>query len=283
MNHLSAIIPFSGEMMSTPAQYTWNAKDYADHSTAQSQWADELIAKLGLSGTESVLDIGCGDGKVTAKIASHLPFGQILGIDNSRQMIDLARQQYPETLHSNISFARHDARDFELPLHFDIVFSNAALHWVIDHQPVLDCLYRALAPGGRMLLQMGGRGNAASFVEVVESITHQTPWAAFFNDFCFPYGFYGPKVYSQWLIQAGFTPERLELIPKKMTHDSVDKLAGWFRTTWLPYLERIPASDTVTFIDQVMEAYTQLYPPDDSGKVSVKMVRLEVEARKAQV
>ncbi len=128
--------------------FTWNAADYHTSSPAQYQWAQELIAKLGLAGNERVLDIGCGDGKVTAEISRHLPEGKVTGVDNSPEMIRFAFDHFPRTEYRNLTFVRMDARELSFLEEFDVVFSNAALHWIPDHKPVLTGIARSLHPGG---------------------------------------------------------------------------------------------------------------------------------------
>ena len=186
------------------ASYRWNAGDYARHSESQQQWGKELIAKLRLAGDEHLLDIGCGDGKVTAEIAARLPRGKVVGIDSSAEMITLAGTRYAENQFTNLRFVKMDARKLSFCAEFDVVFSNAALHWVIDHNPVLSGIYEALKPGGRLLMQMGGRGNAAVLVSVLEQVISEEKWRPYFNGFSFPYGFYGPDEYRPWLRAAGF-------------------------------------------------------------------------------
>jgi Trans-aconitate methyltransferase len=137
--------------------YRWNAQDYAQNSQAQQQWAKELMAGLQLTGRETVLDLGCGDGKVTAEIAGIVGRGAVVGIDNSDAMIALAKRRYPEKQHPNLSFRVMDAGSLSFTEGFDVVFSNAVLHWVKQHQPVIDGLYRSLKTGGKILLRMGGQ------------------------------------------------------------------------------------------------------------------------------
>ncbi len=115
----------------------WNAQDYHRHSAAQQEWARELIAKLGLIGTERLLDVGCGDGKITAQIAGMLPSGAAVGVDKSEEMIGFAAQTFTADAWPNLSFAVMDASALTFDAEFDIVFSNAALHWIIDHRAVL--------------------------------------------------------------------------------------------------------------------------------------------------
>jgi trans-aconitate methyltransferase len=115
----------------------WDAEDYSNHSSAQTQWARELIPKLALQGIESLLDIGCGDGKITALLAQMLRAGRVLGIDASPSMIRLASERFPSTQYPNLSFLQMDATCIRLPQQFDVVFSSATLHWVQNHCAVL--------------------------------------------------------------------------------------------------------------------------------------------------
>ncbi len=90
--------------------YTWNAKDYAANSQNQLKWAKELIPKLCLKGNEALLDIGCGDGKITAALARCLPKGKAVGIDSSAQMINLAQSTFSVSENPNLAFKLMDAR-----------------------------------------------------------------------------------------------------------------------------------------------------------------------------
>jgi trans-aconitate methyltransferase len=258
--------------------YKWDPADYRRSSAAQQKWARELIEKLALKGNERVLDIGCGDGKMTAEIAAQLPHGSVLGIDSSEEMVAFARRSFPPENFPNLAFAVVDARRLSFDGEFDVVFSNAALHWVIDHLPVLEGVKRSLKPGGKVLLQMGGRGNAAQVFESVEEIVRSEKWREYFQDFAFPYGFYGPEEYRGWLEEAGLEPKRVELIPKDMVHKDREGLAGWLRTTWLPYTQRVQEERREEFISEVVDEYLRNNPPDAGGFIHVRMVRLEVEA-----
>ncbi|MCK5217701.1 MAG: methyltransferase domain-containing protein [Methanosarcinales archaeon] len=96
--------------------YKWNAKEYANFSAEQQKWAEELLSKLALKGNERVLDIGCGDGKITAGIAQLLPEGSVLGIDNSKEMIRFAKENFPLEQFTNLTFELEDARTLSYPL-----------------------------------------------------------------------------------------------------------------------------------------------------------------------
>jgi trans-aconitate 2-methyltransferase len=256
--------------------YRWNPEDYLHHSGEQEKWARELIPKMGLKGNERLLDIGCGDGRITVEIARFLTNGTVLGIDSSPEMIEFARNSFMDEFR-NLAFHCVDVREMDFTREFDVVFSNAALHWVKEHGPVLRKIKQALRPGGKAMLQMAGEGNASSVVETVNDIIGREPWVPFFEGFAFPYSFYGADTYRALAREAGLDARRVELIPKEMTQEGRAGLSGWLRTTWLPYLQRLPAGMRDGFIEEVVSGYEARYPLHD-GLFHIGMVRLEVEA-----
>lgn len=260
------------------AKKDWNAEDYAKNSSAQLQWAQELIEKLALRGHESLLDIGCGDGKITAEFARILGKGRVLGLDASPSMIRLASESFPLERHPNLSFVQMDATDIRIAEGFDIAFSNAALHWIGDHPAILRGVRGCLKPGGRLLFQMGGRGNVAELFRVVGELTGSSSWRRYFDGFTPPYYFYGPEEYEAWLGQCGFRPGHVELFPKDMQHRGKEGLKGWIRTTWFPYTVRLPEELREAFLNEIIETYTAISPVDAKGNTHVEMIRLEVEA-----
>ena len=262
------------------SSYQWNASDYEKNSSQQQLWARELLDKLSLRGDEQALDVGCGDGKVTAELAAALPDGFVLGVDNSPQMVALARQRYPLLEYPNLDFRLEDARRMPFAAEFSIVFSNAALHWIQEHMPALEGISKSLKPGGKALLQMGGRGNAIGIITATEKLIQAPEWSQYFMEFKFPYGFYGPEEYTNWLSMVGLTPTRVELIQKDMTQPGEAGLAGWIRTTWLPYTQQIPEGKRETFISALVKTYLETHHADSRGQVHVEMIRLEVEALK---
>lgn len=262
-----------------PLRQNWNADDYAKNSGQQFKWAQELIGKLALQGDESVLDIGCGDGKITAQLSRMANRGRVLGIDLSEDMICLAKERFPSSTHPNLSFVRMDASQICLSERFDVAFSNAALHWVPDHLAVLRGARSCLKPDGRILFQMGGRGNAAEVLAALETLMQLPRWKEFFGNYTPQKYYYAPEDYAAWLPAAGFQPVRVELIPKDMQHRGLDGLKSWFRTTWFPYTDCVPEHLRDRFLNELVDTFAASHPMDDAGKMHVKMVRLEVDAR----
>jgi len=259
----------------------WNPQDYHQHSSQQYHWANQILAHLALKGDETILDVGCGDGKITAQIAHAVPRGRVVGIDNSAEMIAFAQQTFPADVLVNLRFQLADARSLPFVAEFDLVLSFTCLHWVIDHRPVLVGIQQALRSGGRALLQFGGKGNAAEIVRAVTQVMCRPVWAAYFVGFEFPWGFYSPEEYRLWLAAAGLGAVRVELVPKDMVHPGPAGLAGWLRTTWMPYVQRVPVELQQAFLDESVAEYLKAHPVDAQGNVHLDMVRLEVEAVKA--
>ena len=327
-------------------QTKWNAADYAANSAVQQTWARELIARLHLRGDEHVLDVGCGDGKVTAEIARAVPRGFVVGVDASAEMIAFARKAFPAAEISNLKFQICDAREIqsivaaslerrsptrrvsvgvqasacltdtlkrelqragsETGAPFDLVFSNAALHWVDDHPAILRGAAAMLKTGGRLVISCGGKGNAHDMFLALRPEMRLKRWREFFRKMPMPYFFYAPENYEKWLPKFGFKIRSLQLAPKDATYDGADGLASWLRTTWLPYVQRVPdevaqasglrvaeAKEELAgkmpaplpslrdeFIAAVTQRYLAKHPTDREGRVHVRMVRLEIDAER---
>lgn len=142
---------------STDRQAGWNAGLYDARHSFVWQFGADLIDLLGPQAGERILDVGCGTGHLTAKLAA--AGARATGIDSSPEMIREARKNYPD-----LEFMVADAKDFHFDEPFDAVFSNAALHWVREPERVVQCISDALAPGGRFVAELGGKGNVEKLI-----------------------------------------------------------------------------------------------------------------------
>ena len=260
---------------------SWDAAAYAANSVVQHTWARELMAKLNLRGNKHILDVGCGDGKVTAEIAHAIPRGAAIGIDASPQMIEFARRTFPRSKFPNLEFRVMDARQIRFARQFDLVFSSAALHWVDDHRAFLRGAAACLRSGGRLVVSCGGKGNAHDVFVALRPEMRLKHWREFFRRMERPYFFHSPEDYKKWLPRFGLQLLGMRLSPKDAIYDSRDGFTAWLRTTWLPYTHRVPENLREEFIGAVTDRYVAKQPPDDDGRVHVRMVRLEIDAVKA--
>jgi len=260
--------------------YIWNPEDYAEHSSAQYKWGKELLELLNLNGSESLLDLGCGDGKITELISRKLTSGKVIGIDSSKDMIRFARHKYTNDKFENLSFEFKDACNLGYENEFDVVYSNAALHWIENQECVLNEAYKSLKAGGRILFQMGGKGNLEEMIDVITRTLKVGKWSEYFDGFENPYYFYSDTEYSKFLSNTHFKIDKVELIPRMMIHDNINELAGWIRTTWHPFLNRVPNNLRTDLINDIVNDFLSKFPLDSNGRTNIKMVRLQVQAYK---
>ena len=198
--------------------------------------------------------------------------GKVVGVDKSKTMIALAQKSY-----ENITFYSMDATALSFEDEFDVVFSNAVLHWIRDHKAMGQGLYRALKKEGKILLQFGGYGNAKEILSVMDAFIVKE-YAHYFKGFEFSYSFPHSDVYEALLAKQGFKNIDVKLIEKDMVHENIEAFKGWIRTTWFPYTDVLPENMRESFIDAFVTEYLLVIPLDVEGWVHVDMVRLEVRA-----
>jgi trans-aconitate 2-methyltransferase len=231
---------------SRPRAHEFDGGKYRAASRHQKEWGRKLIAGLALSGGERVLDLGCGDGTLTAEIADRLPRGSVLGIDASAGMIAAARALQ----RGNLEFRRLRAEDADFEAEFDVVFSNATLHWVKDHRRLLRSCARSLKPGGRLRFNFAGDGNCSTFNAAVGRLIADGRFAAHFARFEWPWYMPAVEEYRSVVAENGMFAEievKGENADRTMTED---ELVRWLdQPSLVPFLERVPAADKRAFRD----------------------------------
>jgi ubiquinone/menaquinone biosynthesis C-methylase UbiE len=254
----------------------WNAADYNRNSQNQYRWGMELIRQSRVKPGEKVLDLGCGDGKITAVIASIAGKWNVTGVDASKKMIKFAKSNFPD----GIEFIAEKGENIDFLREFDLIFSNACLHWIADQDRVIKGVYRALKPGGRIFFQMGGKGNAGVMNMIVDDMIKKREWSKYFKNFVPPYHFHSAAGYRKFLKTAGLKPVKIVLMPKMAKHDAGSGLAGWMRTTWFPYTNKIPLKLRDKFISQAVDSFIKSTRQCRKKEIDMKMIRLQVEAVK---
>src|SRR6266705_5209308 len=151
-----------------PHMTEWNAAEYYHRSSLQEAMAKEVIALLDLKGSERILDVGCGDGKITAEIASRSPRGSVVGVDPSRDMISFAQSHFAPATRSNLRFEVADARCLPFQDEFDLVVSFNALHWTPEQDAALSSIHSALISSGKARLRLVAAGACRRLENMVE-------------------------------------------------------------------------------------------------------------------
>jgi trans-aconitate 2-methyltransferase len=154
----------------------WDGATYDRVSDPQLRWGRAVLERLELTGTETVLDAGCGTGRVTEELVARLPHGRVVALDASPSMLAQARARLAAAgATGSVSFVQADLLDLAPELlgraaPLDAVFSTATFHWVTDHDRLFANLHSVLRPGGHLVAQCGGQGNIASVLEAVRSL-----------------------------------------------------------------------------------------------------------------
>jgi trans-aconitate 2-methyltransferase len=249
---------------------------YAEASEHQKEWGSRLIAELKLTGRERILDLGCGDGNLTAQLAARVPDGHVLGIDASSGMLQAARRHES----SNLRFQRKDIRDLDFLEEFDVVFSNATLHWVGDHERLLDDIFRSLRNDGFVRLNFAGDGNCEHFLRVVrEAVTHPR-FSQHFRDFVWPW--YMPSLgqYMGLAARSRFREIRVWMENADRTFADSESMIRWVdQPSLVPFLACVPEVDKGPFREVVVRRMIEETHRSD-GTCFETFRRINVYARK---
>jgi trans-aconitate 2-methyltransferase len=241
---------------------SWDAETYDRTSKPQQRWANEVISRLiGIERDATVLDVGCGTGRVTEHLARLVPAGRVLAIDASEDMVELARERLGE----RAEVRRCDVLDLDLDAEVDVVFSTATLHWVTDHDALWPVLARALKPGGRLEVQCGGEGNIETVREVIDEAAAAV--GADLEGFS-PWTFASPEDTETRLRAAGFTEIKCWLAEEPAFPEETE---AFVRTSILAaHLERLAEADREPFVAAVMQ---RVRLPLDYVRLNVSAVR----------
>ncbi|MET0543653.1 MAG: methyltransferase domain-containing protein [Variovorax sp.] len=236
----------------------WNAAFYARHSSLQEAMAEEVMSLLSLKGMESVLDVGCGDGHLTARIADRLPHGAALGVDASADMIAFATAHFARggsEGRSNLAFEVADARALGHSRSCDLLVSFNALHWVPEQADALRGIAAALRPGGQAMLRMVAKGSVTSLEEVAERTRATLRWAGYFSGFEDPYLRLTPADYAALASAQGLRVAHQVTHLREWDFKTHDAFFGFCSAGFGAWTLRLPEALRDAFVNEVVEAY----------------------------
>lgn len=249
---------------------------YRKNSTLQYKWATAFIHSLSFDGDERILDVGCGDGKISAYLANQLGVGSVVGIDLSPYMISVAKQNHG--IFSNLSFENVDALKFDRKEEFDIAVSFCALHWIVDQKDALKSIHKALKKGGRIC-----------FLNVGESISNLGPntyalstrkkWEKDFPDAKETKAHYSAAEYRALLEEVGFEVESTQEEFSSYIFEGRKAFVAWLRPL-ITESHHLPREKQEAFLSDLADEILQKSILMPSGDILVPFVKLMVTGKK---
>ncbi|MEM1394983.1 MAG: methyltransferase domain-containing protein [Cyanobacteria bacterium P01_D01_bin.116] len=250
----------------------WNSLLYQNKHDFVWKYGENLLDFINSQPNEIILDLGCGTGQLTAKIAES--GAEVIGIDSSPEMIEKAQENYPQ-----LKFKVADARSFELSQSVDAVFSNAALHWISEADEVINSINKSLKTGGRFIAEFGGRGNIESIVQALykalkkigfSNPSHLNPW-------------YFPSIgeYASKLEKQGFEVIYSNLFSRPtLLQDKDNGLANWIKMFAGNFFTELSESE----INQVIQDVEKQLKPKlyQDGNWFADYRRIQVKAIKTK-
>jgi trans-aconitate 2-methyltransferase len=230
----------------------WNAAAYVKRSGLQEAMAAEVLALLHLRGNERVLDIGCGDGRVTVEIATRVPDGFVLGVDASRDMIAFATAR---AARPNLRFEVANAASLFFQNEFDLIVSFNALHWLPDPDPPLRCIRAAMKPTARVQLRLVPDGERKSLETVLEETRKSARWANYFQNFTNPYLHVTPEQYAAAAKRNCLRVEELHTSAKSWDFHTRENFFAFGSVTFVEWTRCLPESEKAQFVSDALDRY----------------------------
>lgn len=241
----------------------WDAQEYTRLANPHVVWGQPVLDRLPLRGDETVMDAGCGSGRVTENLLKRLPNGHVIALDISANMLAEAKARLVPQFGDRVSFVQADLQEFTLPEPVDAVFSTASLHWVPDHPRMFRSIFQTLKPGGLLVAQSGGGQNIAALLARVDELMTNERLAPHFNGWAGPWEFASAEETAERLADAGFIDIDTSVEARPTPMSDAKEYRDYLETVVFgSHLARIPSLELrAWFLDTLTEQAALDDPP----------------------
>jgi trans-aconitate 2-methyltransferase len=242
----------------------WDGNSYDRISATMEALGLDVLERLKLDGDETVIDAGCGSGRITAALIERLPRGHVIALDESQSMVDAARKR----LGPDADIRVMDLLQLELEQPVDAIFSTATFHWIADHEHLFSRLRAALRAGGQLVAQCGGEDNIDVLRGKARAVIAREPFAEHFRGWQPPWNYAAPAQTRERLLAAGFSSAECWLTPAPRQPEQPREFLATIVLG--PHVQQLPQQLRERFMDEVL---AELGEP-----VIVDYVRLNIDA-----
>jgi len=244
----------------------WNPALYDEKHSFVFKYGEDLVELLQPTKGERILDLGCGTGFLAQVIAN--AGAEVVGIDHSVAMVNKAQLEYPR-----LDFRVLPATDYYFEQHFDAIFSNAVLHWVLEKEKAIDCMYRNLNRGGRVVLEFGGKGNVEQIVGALRTILQRHGWTS--NAGIALWYFPSVSEYAALLEQRGFEVNYAALFHRETKlSDPANGIKDWIRMFGSAFLQGLTPGAAEEILEEVQESLRPVLFKNGSWLADYKRIRI---------
>jgi trans-aconitate 2-methyltransferase len=243
----------------------WDGASYDRISAPQEALGRAVLERMELRGDETVLDAGCGSGRVTEALLERLPRGKVIAVDASPSMVEQAHRR----LGNRVEIHQMDLLELELEEPVDAILSTATFHWVLDHDALFRRLRGVLRPGGQLIAQCGGEGNIDVLRGVAKGVLQREPYAEHFRDWRTPWYYAAPEPTREGLLAAGFTAAECWLTPAPQYPEQPREFLA--KVILGPHVQQLPEDLRDPFLDAVLDEVGE-------SAMMVDYVRLNIDA-----
>jgi len=269
-SYLSAIDSFSTYQ---------RASAYYDHSWQQTSVALDALDRIAFRGDEKLLEIGCRGGRMSANLAGRIAHGTVVGAEmRGEGAIAFAQKNHSEQLYPNLSFVAQDFRTSTEENSYDWIVSFSSLHWYKNQSEILDRVFAALKPSGRIFFTIP----CIPLPEVqsaVDSVRENEKWASYFTDYVHPRHKFTVEQYQGFLEQAGFQDPKVAIERHSYFFANKRDLIDWL-SAFTPLLDNIPEEMHQDFLTDFANAYTVANPITSTGHIPFHQDELFIQAQK---